>query len=136
MTIELPTHDRQNRTTELPAFKRTGKETQMTEDQLINEASERRMRSALVEVSSRIDQMQTMGIDELIITLQETAEFIDNALGADTVFVDDEPTENVVRPAKLQHNCSWCGDPLSDWSTGIHNECRVAKGLANKPAPD
>ena len=115
MTIELPTHDRQNRTPELPAFKRTGKETQMTEDQLINEASERRMRSALVEVSSRIDKMQTMGIDELLITLQETAEFIDNALGADTVFVDDEPTENVVRPAKLQHNCSWCGDPLSDW---------------------
>lgn len=128
MTIKLPTHDRQNRTTELPAFKRTGKETQMTEDNLINQASERRMRNALVEVSSRVDNMQSMGIDELIITLQETAEFIDNALGADTVFVD-EP-ENVVRPAKLQHNCSWCGDPLSDWSTGIHNECRIAKSLA------
>tara|TARA_R110000765_G_scaffold231815_1_gene335181 strand:+ start:659 stop:985 length:327 start_codon:yes stop_codon:yes gene_type:complete len=102
----------------------------MTEDNLINEASERRMRNALVEVSSRVDKMQSMGIDELIITLQETAEFIDNALGADTVFVDDEPMENVVRPAKLQHNCSWCGDPLSDWSIGIHNECRLAKDLA------
>jgi len=123
MTIKLPTN------TELPAFKRRAKEQQMTEDNLITEASERRMRSALVEVSSRVDKMQTMGIDELIITLQETAEFIDNALGADTVFVDDEP-ENVVRPAKLQHNCSWCGDPLSDWSTGIHNECRIAKSLA------
>ena len=131
MTIKLPTHDRQNRTTELPTFKRTGKETKMTEDNLITEASERRMRSALVEVSSRIDKMQSMGIDELIITLQETAEFIDNALGANTVFVDDGP-QNVIKLSDVRL-CSHCKDPMAQYSDKtIHYECQQAKDLANR----
>jgi len=135
MNTKLPTNDRQNRSTEIPAFKRIEKETEMEETDAIQLASAKQMRAALVDVSGVIDRIITGGIgfDDVAVELRDLNDRVDVALGAATLVVDDCP-QNVIRPAKMSHTCSHCGDELADWSTGIHWECRQAKDLVkDKP---
>ena len=120
MTIKLPTNPIK------PAYLRR-MENKVSEDSIIEEARENRMRSVLVEVSRKVDQIQSMSIDDLAIAVSELAEYIDHALGGATVFYEDEENDNVVRPPQMQHFCSFCNDPLSSWSQGMHRECRLAK---------
>ena len=120
MSIKLPTNPMK------PAYLRK-QENKVSEERLIEEAKIKRLRSSIVEISRRVDRMQIMEDEDLPIAVNRLAEYLDDVLGQ-TILMEDQPGEDkVIRPPELQHFCSFCNDPLSDWSQTMHMECRLAK---------
>ena len=144
MTIKLPTHDRQDRTTETPSYLRRNKEASMdckecgaSETDSVTLGAANTMRKTLSDVSVVIDRIITGQIrfDDVAIELNDLNVRVESALGEATAIADECP-DNVLRPNALARVCRHCGDQLSDWSKVVHRECRLAIDLAKNETPD